>query len=246
MTFDTVTAARVDAADNLWMHVTLDGGNAIALVANAAAATTSTGITATFPSPSSFAFDPDGGRLFAGLALGGSSLVVWNNAAGRTGNAGPSDFTLESVSISAMDIASDRLFAAMSTQPTIRVWNNVHSINSARGPDFTIDASTAIPGGGNIIGLRVLFDTLVVVKTGIGGIGETLLIPNASTLTATPTILAYGNANTMGLKGSWLDSTGTLYSMTSLRFTLFRNVFGTSSDGGLLPGSNSTDLLVAE
>jgi hypothetical protein len=171
----------------------------------------------------SFAFDPISNRLFGGELNGSGAnigVLAWNNA--TVGIGGLSNFTLDGILSVAMDITANRLFVAMSTSATVRVYDNISTASGPRSPDFMLFPGNTLINP-VIRDLAVHAGALVVTVGGTGMSVGVFIYPGAATLNSGATPIATSAVDIIGAQRAWLDTTGTLYVLCSNKIVIFAN-----------------------
>jgi hypothetical protein len=231
---------------DLW----IDTWAGIHRVANAA---TATGATAYFTHPwhqiaSMVVAD---GRLMGGQ-ISGAGVLVWNDAASRTGDV-TSDWTLSPQSVFHAVTAGGRLYGA-AYAPDISIWNAIATVTAAHAPDRVLHG---VCGGGSNAELRYLTvtadDTLVVVHNQVvsGGNGQreqVCLFRHASTLAdgAAPDAIADDAAlRSTGTNSDKAVLVGTrLFVLSRDGVAIFDDALGAPKLVAQLPIAGPTDVLV--
>ena len=242
------TPLRYDAG-NLW----LETGGEIDLVAGAQ---TATAVAARFTHPYGQieSVELDAGRLLGGQ-ISGAGLLVWNDAATRTGTVA-SDWTLDAMGPWHMSIAGDRLYASAYAPPNIAIWNAISTVTTATPPDVTL---TSVCGAGTAAELRYMTvtatDVLVVIHDELVNGGTTqsekvCVFQHASTLTATPSPDAIAADPELRPSGSTIDKAvlagERLYVMDRDGVTIFDHALTGPTRIVKLPIDGPMDLLVLE
>jgi hypothetical protein len=226
------------AGGDLWINT----WNGIHRVADAA---TATGSTAYFTHPwHQIASMVVAGRRLLGGQISGAGVLVWNDAASRTG-AVTADWTLSPEPVFHAAIARDRLYGA-SYAPDVSIWNGISTVTAARAPDRVL---RNVCGDGHVRYLTVTADdTLVVVHD--GQVVKVCLFRDARTLAdgAAPDAIAEDD----GLRSTGTSSDKAVLVGTRLfvlgrdGVAIFDDALGTPDLVALLPVTAPTDLLVLQ
>jgi hypothetical protein len=226
------------AGGDLWINT----WNGIHRVANAA---TATGSTAYFTHPwHQIASMVVAGRRLLGGQISGAGVLVWNDAASRTGEVAP-DWALSPEPLFHAAIARDRLYGA-SYAPDVSIWDGISTATAARAPDRVL---RNVCGNGEVRYMTVTADdTLVVVHNGEGA--KVCLFRDARTL-------ADGAAPDAIAEDDVLRSTGTgsdkavlvgtrLFVLGRDGIAIIDDALGTPDLVAVLPVTAPTDLLVLQ
>jgi hypothetical protein len=234
--------------------VWLIAGGAIHLVADAEHATAA---TAHFTHPwgqiSSMVLSS--GRLI-GSQISGAGMLVWNNAATRTGTVA-ADWTLTTGMAGwNMQVSGPRLYVSRYSPPNISIWSNIANDSSPTAPDLSL---TTVCGAGNSAELRYINvssgDVLVVLHNELGPSGTTLsekvcMFEHASALTGTPTPTAVAIDPMLVPTGSDADKAvlvgDRLFVLDRDGITIFDHALTTPARVTKLPISGVRDFVVLQ
>ena len=179
-------APLVYDSGNLWLLA----GGAIHLVANAQTASSA---TAHFVHPWSQieSMVLDSGRLIGGQ-ISGAGMLVWNNAASRTGQVA-ADWTLAPYAAFHSVIAGGRLYASAYSPPNIAMWSHIAADASPVAADGSLGSVCGTGTGAELRFMTVnASDQLIVLHNELVAGGTAMservcVFQNASMLTGTPT-----------------------------------------------------------
>jgi hypothetical protein len=238
------TKLQVDANDDLW----IEHAGTLHLVTSAS---TATGASAHFTHPwgqiAGMAYDETGDHLFGGQ-ISGAGLLVWNQAATRTGEVAAMDYALSSTSAFHAEIAADRLYVSHYSPPDIAVWDDISAVTGSRPPDHTL-ATLCGSSSAELRYIAVTADDVLVVIHSEDQVETVCMFKDASTMTAGRAPDAVASDPSLDPSASNIDkavltSDGRLFVLDRSGIAIFDNALVAPVFVTKLPIESPMDMLV--